>query len=83
MGSTRGWSFQCTSTVREEQVWDHLMKLNSHKSIGPDEMMLPLSIISEKPWLSHKNPVTGKMETSVLLKKKGRNEGLGRSWKQF
>lgn len=25
-------------TVREEQVQDHLMKLNSHKSVGPDEM---------------------------------------------
>ncbi|KAM4790914.1 uncharacterized protein ACIQIH_006897 [Cyanocitta cristata] len=25
-------------TVSEEQVQDHLMKLNSHKSMGPDEM---------------------------------------------
>lgn len=25
-------------TINEEQVWDHLMKLNSHKSTGPNDM---------------------------------------------
>ncbi|KFO64037.1 hypothetical protein N302_10328, partial [Corvus brachyrhynchos] len=25
-------------TIREEEVWDHLMKLNSHKSMGPNEV---------------------------------------------
>lgn len=72
MGSTRGWSFQCISSVREEQVWDHLMKLNSHKPMGPDEMMLPCH--SPSYFKSHgsqtKTLLTGKTETSVLFLKK-------------
>lgn len=58
MGSTRGWSFQCISTVREEQVLDHLMKLNRHKSMGPDEIMLPChssSYMKSHIWQSDKN----------------------------
>lgn len=96
IGSTRGWSFQCISTVREEQVWDHLMKLNSHKSMGPKEIMLPChSIIFEKLWQSDENPVDWKNRNTSPIKKKGEMKVQGtteqwasplhlrRSWKQF
>lgn len=32
------WGSEISLTVNEEQVWDHMMKLNSHKSMRPNEM---------------------------------------------
>lgn len=32
------WGSEISLTVNKEHLWDHMMKLNSHKFVGPDEM---------------------------------------------
>ncbi|KFO62442.1 RNA-directed DNA polymerase from mobile element jockey, partial [Corvus brachyrhynchos] len=76
-------------TVSKEQVQHHLMKLNRHKSMGPDEMhsrvlreltnfvVKPLSIIFQKSWRSGKLPNDWKSGNIVPIFTKGREEDLG------
>ncbi|KFQ45312.1 RNA-directed DNA polymerase from mobile element jockey, partial [Nestor notabilis] len=76
-------------TVGEDQVRDHLKKLNMHKSMGPDEIhprvlkelvnevSKPLSIIFEKSWLAGEVPDDGKKGNVTPIVKKGKVEDLG------
>ncbi|TRZ08053.1 hypothetical protein HGM15179_019052, partial [Zosterops borbonicus] len=77
---SEGWGRKIPPTVSKEQIQDHLMKLNSHKSMGPDEMhprvrrelpnvvAKPVSIIVENDWKKGNIPP---------IFKKGRKEDPG------
>ncbi|KFP13919.1 hypothetical protein Z169_12323, partial [Egretta garzetta] len=76
-------------TVREDQVWDHLRNLNTHKSMGSDEMHprvlkeladlvpKPLSMLFEKSQQSGEVPGDWKKGKTVPAFQKGRKEGPG------
>ena len=82
----RDWGSKVPSTVREDQVQDHLRNLNIFKSVGPEKMhprvlrelaevvAKPLSMVFEK---SGEVPGDWKKGTIAPIVKKGRKEDPG------
>ncbi|KAJ7419511.1 RNA-directed DNA polymerase from mobile element jockey [Pitangus sulphuratus] len=66
-------------TVSEQQVWDPLVKVNSHKSMRPDDMhpriLRELTDVANhsplylKSWKSGKVPVTGEGNITLVFEK--------------
>ena len=82
------WWRESHSTLKAEQVWDYLLRLNVYKSIGLDDMhprylkelavvARVSSIIFEKSGLSGKIPSDWKKGNFTFIFKWGRKEELG------
>ncbi|PKU27592.1 rna-directed dna polymerase from mobile element jockey- hypothetical protein [Limosa lapponica baueri] len=88
---TRGkvWREEDFPSVEEDQIRDHLAKLDIHKSMGPDGMhplMLreladviagPLSIIFERSWRTEEVPEDWRKASITPAFKKGKKEDPG------
>jgi len=61
--------------VKEDQVRDHLSKLDTHKSMGPDAE--PLSIIFERSWRTGEVPEDWRKAHVTPVFKKGKQEDPG------
>ncbi|PKU31717.1 rna-directed dna polymerase from mobile element jockey-like [Limosa lapponica baueri] len=85
----RAWSKKHSLSITEDQVRDHLSKLYTHKSMGPDGMHLqvlrevadviakPLSIIFEKSWRRGEVPEDWRKANAMPVFKKGKKEDPG------
>jgi len=83
------WGSKAPTTVREDQVHDHLRNLSIQKSMRPDEMhprvlreladvvAKQLSMISETSWQSGEVPGDWKKGIIAPIFKKGRKENPG------
>ena len=61
--------------MSEDEIQEHLIKLNKYKSVGPDAK--PLSIISEMPWQSGRVSGDWKKGNITPIFKKGGKENPG------
>jgi len=85
----KAWRKENLPLIEEDQVRDHLSKLGTHKSMGPDEMHQqvlreladviaePLSIMFERSWRTGKVPEDWKKASVTPVFKKGKKEDPG------
>ncbi|GAB0183976.1 mitochondrial enolase superfamily member 1 [Grus japonensis] len=83
------WRKEDFPLVEEDQVRDHLGKLNTHKSMGPngmhprvlrelaDVIVMPLSIIFERSWRTGEVPEDWRKANVTPVFKKGKKEDPG------
>ncbi|GAB0205476.1 mitochondrial enolase superfamily member 1 [Grus japonensis] len=88
-GKKKVWRKEDFALVEEDQVKDHLGKLNTHKSMGPDGMhprvlreladvvAVPLSIIFERSWRTGEVPEDWRKANVTPVFKKGKKDDPG------